>query len=104
MIGVFITNMYRGSYYRSYQLCLSAGVDMCTPLFSLEMKIPYIETVQRKSYISEDDSDKDDHAREIDDENVVIVNENGEDEKDSDLIDEKENQHLGPSAEHDIAQ
>ena len=31
---------------RSYQLCLSEGEDVCTMLFSLEMKIPYIETEQ----------------------------------------------------------
>ena len=33
---------------RSYQLCLSEGEDVCTMLFSLEMKIPYIETEQSR--------------------------------------------------------
>lgn len=36
----------RVQQFRSYQLCLSEGEDVCTMLFSLEMKIPYIETEQ----------------------------------------------------------
>ena len=37
---------------RSYQLCLTPGERVCTRIFSLEMKIPYIETEE------EDDDEK----------------------------------------------
>ena len=31
---------------RSYQLCLSMGLDICTNMFSLEMRIPFVEKKQ----------------------------------------------------------
>lgn len=38
----------RVQQFRSYQLCLTPGERMCTMLFSMEMKIPYMETEEEK--------------------------------------------------------
>lgn len=41
----------RVQQFRSYQICLTEGVDVCTGLFASDMKIPYIESLEESQEV-----------------------------------------------------